>query len=333
MLLHNPIDTGAFQADQKLLLGGSIGGYFYPIQTSSDFVLMRLDNNDELDQTFGTDGLAVFDFNKSEDIARDLIVQKDNKIIIGGSTISSIALLRTDQNGQLDTSFGTDGRVVDDLNGTGGVVNRIKQLNDGNILAVGNKNNGTLFVHKYSSRGDLIVSFDTIPGEAYGIEVHTDNKILIAGAVVKDSKYHLLIARYHPDGTLDQTFGTDGMVIKAVYNISPVWLKNTHLYDIKLYYNKILAVGTADKEQFIAIRLSMDGSADQEFGVDGLLQEDSPLEGHDISIKSIYMLQDGRFMIGGSDREVNYGNFKMYVSRYTSDNITPHNIFLPFINK
>jgi len=68
------------QPDGKFILGGSQG-----IWPESDFAIVRISNNGELDESFGNDGLITTDFFNGFDYAVGLTLQADGKLVAGGS--------------------------------------------------------------------------------------------------------------------------------------------------------------------------------------------------------------------------------------------------------
>ena len=100
-----------------------------------------------MDTTFGTGGIATYDFNGSpsntdNDQARDVAVQADGKIVMVGyayvtSSNNALAIMRFNADGTIDTTFGNNGQIINDYAvGTeqfGGVVIQP----DGKIVAVG----------------------------------------------------------------------------------------------------------------------------------------------------------------------------------------------------
>jgi len=105
----------ALQSDGKIVLGG-----FAQVSASGDydFALARLNTDGSLDTTFSTDGKKAVPFNlggDDKDLSHAIAIQSDGKILIaGGATKSSLvntdfAITRVDDEGSLDTSFGTNG--------------------------------------------------------------------------------------------------------------------------------------------------------------------------------------------------------------------------------
>jgi uncharacterized delta-60 repeat protein len=94
---------------------------------------------------------------------------------------------------------------------------------DGRIV-VGGKHDGLgeLKLARYNTDGTLdamfgnagkIISFAL---EAEAICIQADDKIVAAGRNYYSSNYRLKLARYNTDGTLDSTFGIEGVATSVI---------------------------------------------------------------------------------------------------------------------
>jgi uncharacterized delta-60 repeat protein len=108
--------------------------------THQDWVVARLGADGNVDTTFGTGGEARVDFNSGHEAAGGLAVQANGKIIVigvvwpqPGSDLHFFAADRLNADGQLDTSFGSQGSVVLPFDDTG----NIAVAPDGGILISG----------------------------------------------------------------------------------------------------------------------------------------------------------------------------------------------------
>ena len=94
----------AVQTDGRIVVAGG---------TSSYFVLARANPDGSVDQTFGTDALVTTPMGRGPAGASAVAIQPDGKIVAAGtSQPESTALMtvaRYDQNGALDSTFGTGG--------------------------------------------------------------------------------------------------------------------------------------------------------------------------------------------------------------------------------
>ncbi|MDB5338534.1 MAG: hypothetical protein JWN70_4153, partial [Planctomycetaceae bacterium] len=106
----------AVQSDGSIVLGG-----FSQVSSSGDFdfSVSRLTSVGELDTLFASDGKKSIPFNmggSDYDIANGMALQSDGKIVIVGAAMASdpsntdFAVTRIDSEGELDTSFGTNGK-------------------------------------------------------------------------------------------------------------------------------------------------------------------------------------------------------------------------------
>lgn len=92
----------ALQTDGKIVMSG----YTWENVTGDVFVI-RLNTDGSLDNTFGTDGVALV--SNSTDVTESIAVQSDGKILIGGYTDDSFTVARFNTDGTLDTDFGNNG--------------------------------------------------------------------------------------------------------------------------------------------------------------------------------------------------------------------------------
>ena len=106
----------AVQSDGSIVVGG-----FSQVSSSGDFdfSVARLTSVGELDTLFASDGKKTIPFNmggSDYDIANGMALQSDGKIVIVGGAMASdpsntdFAVTRIDSEGELDTSFGTNGK-------------------------------------------------------------------------------------------------------------------------------------------------------------------------------------------------------------------------------
>ena len=211
----------AMQSDGKILVGGYSDG------VGKDMSLVRYDSNGVLDTSFGGgDGIVTTDIASSGlDLGYSITVQSDDKILLTGSTgISSVdvALIRYTSDGTLDTSFGGGDGIVTTAIGAGiEEGHSVTMQSDGKILVGGYSNNGTTndaLLIRYNSDGTLdtanfgggdgFVTTGTLANDYFrSVIVQSDGKILAAGSNSDSS----LLVRYNSDGTLDNTFGVNGI--------------------------------------------------------------------------------------------------------------------------
>ncbi|NIQ77438.1 MAG: hypothetical protein GTO14_13110, partial [Anaerolineales bacterium] len=99
-----------------------VAGFTSWVGFSPDFAVVRYNTDGSLDTSFSGDGKQSTDFGLDWDIAYAVAIQDDGKIVMAGYATTgnqNWALARYQTNGNLDSSFGSNGRVVTDFNATG----------------------------------------------------------------------------------------------------------------------------------------------------------------------------------------------------------------------
>jgi uncharacterized delta-60 repeat protein len=269
----------AIQADGKILVSGSSSN-----GSNADFALVRYNPDGSLDTSFDGDGKLTTDISSGDEFASDVAVQADGKMLIAGSRFNGtdydIALIRYNTDGTLDVGFDADGKVTTVLGSSYDIGSGVVVQTDGKILVAGSSYNGSNYdfaLVRYNADGSLDTSFSddgkltTAIGPSddsgRGIALQADGKILVAGeSWVEGNNYDFTLARYNSDGSIDSTFGVDGI---ATTNIRSAGASDYACSVSVLADGKILVVGTSDVgfgADFALARFNADGSIDTSFG-------------------------------------------------------------------
>jgi uncharacterized delta-60 repeat protein len=245
-----------------------------------------------LDPTFGSEGIVPTDIGGNDDLGLDVEVQPDGRVIMAGTssnadgTDNDFGLVRYNPDGSLDTTFDTDGKVTTSF-GTGyDLASALALQADGKIIAAGHTDNGNeidFALARYNLDGSVDITFDldgkvTTPigtGDDFGIVVaqQADGKILVAGFSYNDatSGDMLVLARYNDNGSLDEMFGSQG-IVTAGFGCAAAG------YALALQPDgRILVAGHAcglASLDFMLARLNSDGSPDISFDQDGIVTTD-----------------------------------------------------------
>ena len=234
------------QPDGKIILAGYIGN------GSSDPVLIRYNADGKIDTSFGNSGKI----DGTGGYAAAL--QSDGKIVVGGRIYIKtgnntskfyLALSRYNSDGSLDNSFGTDGRFLQQTENFKGNISSIGIQDDGKIVVAGylwrhrkgtTSNQDDLTVVRFNTDGSLDTSFgdggqvvtplsNNGDNQATGLTIQPNGKIVVSGYIEKrlDNSWNrqTAIVAYNPDGTLDNSFGTNGQVMASLqseYNATNV---------------------------------------------------------------------------------------------------------------
>jgi uncharacterized delta-60 repeat protein len=258
----------------------------------------------DLDRSFGGDGKVTTDF---PGVARALVVQ-GRKLVAAGLAFSSetsddFGLARYNSNGALDRSFGTGGKVTTNITGSGSPdeANALVQQADGKLVAAG-RTLGPIGVFdfalaRYNPDGTLDPSFGTsgavttdIGGGddfARALVVQADGKLVAAGVDGSEFGTGVALARYHPDGTLDTSFGTGGMVTTGLELAFALVVQAD---------GKLVAAGVAGQDFGLA-RYNPNGTLDASFGTGGTVTTD--FAGDSDAAHALAVQPDGKLVAAG----------------------------------
>jgi uncharacterized delta-60 repeat protein len=216
--VNDQIQALVVQQDGKIVAVGFSG---------TDIALARYTTNGALDSSFNGTGQVITSVGTT-DRAYGAILQPDGKIIAIGSGVISgfvnFALVRYNTDGSLDTSFNGTGKVTTFLGGLDNVARAGVLQKDGKILAVGYSNVGSSYKYalvRYNTDGSLDSSFNgtgivttTIVGQsqAFGAAIQKDGRVIAIGTANIAGTTTMGLSRYHVDGSLDTSFGTNGLV-------------------------------------------------------------------------------------------------------------------------
>ncbi|MCS6867509.1 delta-60 repeat domain-containing protein, partial [Thermus sp.] len=257
----------------------------------------------EPDPSFGSGGRRVLPLDDSQ--ARALVRLPDGRLVAGGSRYVGAAtgtdafLVRLGPDGSLDAGFGSGGMVTSAV-GPGTAQDRIEALlalPSGEIVAGGYTDPGSPrgFLLRYSASGSLQSSLlfpPAIPvSHLRALALLPDGKILAAGKTATD---RLALARFNPDGTLDPTFGSGGVLL-------PLPGESVDAYALLRGPDGKLLVGVrgVDSAGFVrpaVFRLNPDGSLDAGFGSGGKALVSPNRPG---AIYSLALGPDGSILAGG----------------------------------
>lgn len=299
---NGKIQSIAIQDDGKIVAAG----YNYN-GTNNDFALARYNPNGDIDSTFGTNGKVQTNMSNDPNTAYSVALQQDGKIVALGTTMSSsqyyYAIARYNSNGVLDATFSGDGYTTSNLGGNSeGYAVAIQ--NDGKIIAAGltevSYNNDDFSMTRYNIDGTTDTGFGvngnvttgfgaTTIDNAKSVIIQPDGKIILAG-YTSNAYNSFALARYNSDGTLDNTFGTNGLVwthINSTTSGSVAALQSD---------GKIIVAGTTNYD-FAMARYNSNGTLDNTFGTNGIVI--TPVTTNTDEVYSVAIQTDGKILLAG----------------------------------
>ncbi len=117
------------------------------------FTLALAAGDSDLDTTFGDGGSYFLNLGSDQEGVVDLVVQPDGKVVGVGRSAGDIVLIRLTEEGSLDSSFGSDGIVVQSLPTDAGV-SALARQSDGKLIVVGDLG-GDILVVRFNTDGSL----------------------------------------------------------------------------------------------------------------------------------------------------------------------------------
>ncbi|MBI4403125.1 MAG: hypothetical protein HY537_03145 [Deltaproteobacteria bacterium] len=134
------IESFSVMSNQNALIGGATVGSVSPL--TYKFILAKYSSVPALDTSFGANGNGyVSDAVGTSDGGQAVTIQSDDKILIAGETTTNshrtVRISRYNNNGQLDSSFGTAGHVNINVGSNNHSVGSIVVQSDGKILVGG----------------------------------------------------------------------------------------------------------------------------------------------------------------------------------------------------
>jgi uncharacterized delta-60 repeat protein len=300
-------DSVGILSDGKIVLGG------YAVNSSGNydgFAAMCVHPNGTLNTGFDTDGSVITNL-EGQDRSWSIVIQPDNKILLGGTSFSPAAnqdftVIRYNTDGTLDNSFGVNGVAAYPINGASVDESYDMALQpDGKIVMVGSTAQWDVAMMRLNTNGSLdpsfggsgVVTFSFPYSEIpYSVAIQTDGKIVIGG-YFQDITFQWqqwLLMRFNSNGTVDTSFGMNGMVRTFVF---------THLESLDLQADGKIVGGGGPR----LARFNSDGSLDNTFGSGGSVSTSS-------QVRKVRVLGDGKIIVLDA-----FLNVKRYNSNGTLD--------------
>lgn len=282
-----------------------------PILISSTYVAAQ---SGMLDPSFADGGVFTETWGNPDYVfseIKDLVVQPDGRIVLVGYVqdlgTTRAAIVRLTADGQFDTSFSFDGRVMPVIDGLNDRAVKVALLPDGRIVVAGTSFAGGVqpgWVAVYNTDGTLHVGFGengilrlSVPGVPFRIgalRVTASGHITLAGIVGST----LTLMRFDDQGVADPSFSFDGVVSNAAVGSAYGATALVEQPDGRLI---VLANIESGPSANCALRYGTDGTLDLSFGENGVAAGYDELDL--FSLQALLLLPDGRTLITGANHD------------------------------
>lgn len=253
--------AGARQPDDRILAAGVSNAH-----GTYDFALARYTADRSLDPSFGEGGMVTTDFGDgSYDDAYALLRQPDGRIVLGGYSTSA---------GGPGVLFGAD------------------QLALARYTPEGLPDMG------FGRQGKVVVDAGSLDEEIRALALTPRGAIVAAGFANGERGGDVLVARFTPEGGVDQTFGDGGLTIS---DLSPY---SEGLAALALQPDgRIVAAGDVARARealadFAVVRYDPDGHLETSFGSGGVATAD--FAGRQDKVGALILQPNGKLVTVGS---------------------------------
>jgi len=256
------------------------------------------------DLTLAPQGRIFYPLSGGDDFGRAILTLSDGKLLMAGSSGENTYVQRLLADGEVDTSFSTQGRRTFSLGSGIDSVRALAMTTDGKLVVAGRKFESGIWktaLARLNSDGTDDVSWGTggrvlssLLGADWMVEsiaVMPDRAVVVAGSRVVGGLRDVTLARFLPNGSPDNSFGVAGVVTSIIS------ANDDEATSLIVIDNKILVGGRVDRD-FLLLRYDWDGQLDSTFGNGGIVTLD--LESDSVDRANVLRVQaDRKILLGG----------------------------------
>ena len=282
--------------------------------------VVRLFPDGSIDQSFGLNGAVFLISGSFESDCREMVIQPDGKIVMVGAGLLNgvygvlVARLNA-ADGSLDSSFGINGMLHIPY-ASDSYLQDVALQSDGKIVAAGFSigPDTDVLVVRLTEDGflDDTFSFDgkvetdvNDVDVAQALVIGNDGKVTIAGA--SESQVGMftltegLLIRYNSDGTLDNTFDTNGIIAHDI-NGYTVFNDIAMTGSGSIYTCGVATPSGSSDDDLLIAKFSSDGQFDTDFSTDGYDLYDFAGATSEDFANELILQPDGKvLLVGGRD--------------------------------
>lgn len=234
----------------KMIYCGTSG-----MTSSLGMVVVRLNCDGTIDNTFGTNGYYLYNAPGGSSFAYDMELLPSGQLLIAGASSITAAnpqftMLRLNSNGTLDQTFGVNGFFHNDIGTSEDYARKILIQNNKIILVGSSKTPGfstnRLAVTQCDMNGMLDLTFGTngttvfqnaANNSCFGQSavIGSNNDIFICGDAYINNVYYPLLAKVSATGVPYAAFGSNGVLIPMNFN--------ARFFDIEFDGSKLIMAG------------------------------------------------------------------------------------------
>jgi uncharacterized delta-60 repeat protein len=248
-----------------------------------------------------------------------IAVQSDGKIVVATSDGQN-EVLRFNPDGSPDITYDYKGAATSLFGGPGEPLSAVAIDSAGRAIVVGTSN-GDFAVGRFLSNGQVDSTFGsggmtlTTIGSgtnaASAVTIDALGRIVVAGRTSTGSATDIAIARYSTDGTLDHSFGQNGIITQDLGGITETARSVVTLPDGSIVVASSTWGGVA------LTRYAQDGTIDPTFGSAGISLLSLP--GMHTDVEKLIALHDGKFLLTGYANTTVGTSGQAVIAKFLSD--------------
>lgn len=234
----------------KMIYCGTSG-----MTSSLGMVVVRLNCDGTIDNTFGTNGYYIYNAPVGSSFAYDMELLPNGQLLVAGATSITTAnpqfsLLRLNSDGSLDLTFGVNGFFNNDIGSSEDYARKILIQNNKIILVGSSKlpgfNTNRLALTQCDLNGQIDPTFGTNGTTVFqnasgnscfgqSAVIGNNDDIFICGDAYINNIYYPLLAKVSASGVPYTTFGSNGVLIPMNFN--------ARFFDIEFDGSKLIMAG------------------------------------------------------------------------------------------
>jgi len=163
----------------------------------------------------------------------------------------------------------------------------------------------------FGSNGVVTTTFNNMPSSASEVILQADSKIITLGSVkLSEEQPKRIITRYNNNGTLDASFGVNGIV--------PIDAPLFSAKKIALQPDGKLIVGGQSGQAFAVVRYNSNGTLDTSFGTNGMGVFSGASDNYQ-SLGDIAIQADGKIVVVGDTSGSQSTRTDLFFARFNND--------------
>ncbi|MDP2160577.1 MAG: T9SS type A sorting domain-containing protein [Flavobacterium sp.] len=320
--------------DNSFIIAGNSDESFYGSQINRGIFISKFLSNGDLDTNFGTNGVISIEGTYSgQTFLRSIIKCGDGKVLASCIINGIPKFIKINPVSGFDNQFGNNGFVDLPPNNLRGILG---EFNNGKFIVVSYFYSGTTYSYyfnRYNYDGSIDNSFGSNGGIVNDITNFTydfceslkilpNNKFITVGTSSNSpaNYYNAHICKFNEDGTPDQAFGTNGVVLTPIGDSGYAHFRDLDLLDdgkivVSGSYEYSNGTGGFGGSKQILVKYNANGTLDTTFGTNGIVIFNVLFNGND-NFYAVKVQSDNKILgIGASSYPFPYMQTFLNITR------------------